>query len=140
MNMIVDGHEIISSEVTIRNKKWAVFSVYRPPNSNVKVFIETLETCLNKALSRYDNLLIMGDLNIDTQNLKDAGFNALDCFCDTFNLKNLIKNKTCFTKTHQSSVDVILTNKPRSFMHSYASETGLSDHHCMITKGYCKVF
>ena len=32
----LDGHEIISSEVTIRNKKWAVFSVYRPHNSNVK--------------------------------------------------------------------------------------------------------
>ena len=31
----LDGHEIISSEVTIRNKKWAVFSAYRPPNSNV---------------------------------------------------------------------------------------------------------
>ena len=120
----LDGHEIISSEVTIRNKKWAVFSVYRPLNSNVKVFIEKLETCLNKALSRYDNLLIMGNLNIDTQNLKDAGFNALDCFCDTLNLRNLIKNKTCFTKTHQSSIDVILTNKPRSFMHSYATETG----------------
>ena len=56
-------------------------------------------------------MIIMGDLNIDTQNPKDAGFDALDCLCDTFNLKNLIKDKTCFTKTHKSSIDVIVTNR-----------------------------
>ena len=52
--------------------------------------------------------------------------------CETFDLKNLIKNETCFTDTHKSSIDVILTNKPRSFQHSLTYETGLSDHHHMI--------
>ena len=31
-----------------------------------------------------------------------------------------------------SSIDVMLTNKPRSFFKSYTIETGLSDHHKLI--------
>ena len=32
-----------------------------------------------------------------------------------------------------SSIDVILTNKPRSFFNTRITETGLSDHHCMVS-------
>ena len=37
-----------------------------------------------------------------------------------------------FTKTHESSIDVILTNKPKSFQFSAVFETGLSDYHQMV--------
>ena len=53
------------------------------------------------------------------------------CEC-RLTLKNLIKGKTCFTRTHESSIDVILTNKSKSFQHTKTSETCLSDHHHMI--------
>ena len=75
----------------------------------------------------------MGDINIDTRDSNSSGYDRLMSLCETFDLKNLIKNKTCFTDTHKSSIDVILTNKPRSFQHSSTYETGLSDHHHMIT-------
>ena len=40
-----------------------------------------------------------------------------------------------------SSIDVILTNSPRTFQNSIAIETGLSDHHKMVLtvlKSHCK--
>ena len=46
--------------------------------------------------------------------------------------KNLIQEPTCFKNPlNPSSIDVILTNKKRSFQNSQAIETGLSDHHKM---------
>ena len=36
------------------------------------------------------------------------------------------------TATHPSLIDIILTNRPRSFKNSVAIETGLSDHHKMV--------
>ena len=48
-------------------------------------------------------------------------------------MKNLIKNKTRITKSHESSIDVMLTNKPMSFHNSVTCETGLSDHHMIDT-------
>ena len=43
------------------------------------------------------------------------------------------KSKTCFAGAEGSSIDVLLTNKYRSFQNSSVLETGLSDHHLMIT-------
>ena len=76
---------------------------------------------------------MLGDINIDCHNPNHNYFDYINTLCETFNLKNLIKDKTCFASTHGSSIDVILTNKPRSFQHTLTCETGLSDHHHMIT-------
>ena len=69
-------------------------------------------------MSKLDNFLILGHLNseIKEPSMKD--------FCDTYNLKHLIKDPL-----NPSSIDVILTNKWRSFQNSQVVETGLSDHH-----------
>ena len=40
---------------------------------------------------------------------------------------------TCITYTHESSIDVILTNRKQNLMLSKAVETGLSDFHKMVT-------
>ena len=74
----------------------------------------------------------MGDTNIDTQNKTDPGFDKLVSFCDVFGLSNLVTSKTCFTKNHSSSIDVILTNRPRSFQETSAFETGRSDYHGLV--------
>ena len=60
--------ETILSEITIKNNKWVIFSAYRPPcNSNIKTFLGDLSNLLNKYLSKYDNVIIMGDFNIDVK-------------------------------------------------------------------------
>ena len=126
--------EVICTELTISKKKWIIFTVYRPPNSsNLLNFFAELKQSLELAFGKYDNIIIMGDINIDIYNQSDAGYNKLKHLCDVYNLSNLIKGKTCFMKDHQSSIDVILTNKPKSFQHTTVFESGLSDYHLMIS-------
>ena len=57
----------------------------------------------------------------------------LEEFCNLFDLSNLIKSNTCFTKTHSSKADLILTNSSNSFQKSGTTETGLSDFHKLIS-------
>ena len=52
--------------------------------------------------------------------------------CSLFNLQHLLKKETCITKTHKSTIDLILTNKPLSFQSISVIENGLSDHHKLI--------
>ena len=60
--------EIIFSELTIKNKKWIVFSVYKlPKEANLITFFQDLTFLLNKHLGTYDNVVIMGDFNIDVK-------------------------------------------------------------------------
>lgn len=74
----------------------------------------------------------MGDINIDLQNKKCPGFKELNEFLDIYSLKNLIKDKTCFFRDHESSIDVILTNRHRKIFNSQSFEVGLSDCHKLI--------
>ena len=51
-------------------------------------------------------------------------------FCSLFNFVSLIKDSTCFKSVENPScIDLILTNRPKSFQKSLVIETGLSDFH-----------
>ena len=101
-------------------------SVYRPPDSeNLSTFFESITLSLSKASNKYEKFLIMGDLNIDI-NSSGKGFNMLDQFCNLFCLSHLIKSPTCFTSNHNSTIDLIMTNKPKAFQKSRSTETELS--------------
>ena len=71
----------------------------------------------------------MGDISIDSLNRQDAGHSKLVSFFDVFGLSNLGIPKTCFTKNSSSSIDAILTNRPRCFQKTSVFETGQSDYH-----------
>ena len=93
------------SELTISKSKWLCFSIYRPPDpGNLSIFFEELSESLSKAILKYQHF------NIDLK-VKGFGFNKLDELCNLFNLTNMIKTETCFTKSHESFIGLFLTNK-----------------------------
>ena len=63
--------------------------------------------------SRNENLLL-GDFNAEptTTTVSD--------FCEIYNLKNIIKDKTCFK--NPTWIDLMITNRPRSFKHSMVAK------------------
>ena len=74
----------------------------------------------------YENFIVTDDLNISTSDdSMDINSYLLD-FCDAFSLKNLILGKSSFKAVSGTSVDVMLTNRPRSFQKMAIIETGLS--------------
>ena len=77
----------------------------------------------------------MGDINVDTTEAEQAKLanRLLKELYITHDLSNLVTESTCTPYTHQSSIDVILTNRKQNFMLSKAVETGLSDFHKMVT-------
>ena len=71
--------ETIASEFIISKKKWFCLSVYRPPTSNnLDLFFEELTNSLSKAVNKYDNLIVMGDFNIDLNKTDCVGFGKLE--------------------------------------------------------------
>ena len=124
--------ECICSELIISNKKWVCFTIYRPPSQeNLELFFEELSSCLSKASETYENFIVMGDFNIDIRT-KGREYEKFEDFCSLFNLSNLIKTETCFSKNHKSTIDLFTANKPNIFQHMNITETGLSDFHKMI--------
>ena len=125
--------EIMCIEVDFGKRKWAIISVYRQAAKQTpKIFFEGLEKCLEKVTNAYDNIMVIGDINIDILNKNSYGYQEYKSFLDSFNMKNLIKKTTCHTKTSSTSLDVLLTNNGRYCFNTIVLETGISDVHCLI--------
>ena len=82
--------EIIFLEITLRNRKWLLIGLYKPPGQKEKGSLENLNSILNKYISKYENIILIGYFNSSVENKHLADFTTL------FNLESLIKSPTCF--------------------------------------------
>ena len=125
--------ETICLEVTISKNKWCITFAYKPPyNSNKDSFFTELNKSLSNIARKYENALLVGDLNIDILDKKRDSKNYITDLCDTILLSNLISEVTGVNSSVGSSIDVMLTNGPRIFHHTSLIEIGLSDFHKLI--------
>ena len=119
--------ECIIVEINIWKKKWLIYGIYNPQKHSINSHLSKLKMSITKLACKYDNIIILGDFNSEIDE------DIMIEFCNLFTLKNLIKDPTCY-KNHNnpSCIDLILTNKPKSFQNSQTVETGLSDFHKLI--------
>ena len=103
-----------------------------PTDKNKCTFFNEIYVTLNKILGKYDNFLLPGDLNIDELKTGSDSSNHLCDATGVFNLTNLVKKTTCFKSQDGTVIDLMLANRPRSFLKSQNSEIGLSDCHKLV--------
>ena len=80
----------------------------------------------------YDNIVLAVNLNIDSLGPSKDTPNYLSDQLDFSNLKNLVKEPTCFMSDKGSLIDIVLTNKPRSFHKAQRFVTSISDFHKLV--------
>ena len=123
-------------ELNQRSNKWLLFGGYNYQKANISCFLKEIREKLNIYKVKYENILLLGNFN------SEVGENEMSEFCQDYNLKNLIKEPTCFKNPENPScIDLILTNKKGSFCDTKLIETGLSDYHKMtvtVPKRYFK--
>ena len=64
-NLETKTAETICLELSLKNKKWFIMFGYRPESINRDVFFQEVNLKLDKAINKYENILSIGDLNID---------------------------------------------------------------------------
>ena len=73
-------------------------------------------------IGQYENFILMGDINVEPN---DASMKNI---CQIYGCTNIVKDKTCFrSPVNPTCVDLMITNRPKSFQESEVIETGLSD-------------
>ena len=71
---------------------------------------------------KYEDIIFLRDFNARTQET------AMLSFCKSYKLTNLIKQPTCFIDL---CIDLILSNRIKSFQSACVIKTGLHDFHRM---------
>ena len=124
--------QAIPIEITLRERKWFIISIYNPKSCLGAQFISNLSDLLDFYYPRYDDIVIIGDFNLEPSN------NVLINFMSQYKLYNLVQKNTCFKSTRGTCIDLILTNRKFSFQLTNTLETGLSDfHHLIYTMFKC---
>ena len=118
--------QAIPFEFNLRKEKWLFISVYKPPSLNSQYSCDSLSELLDLYSSIYSNKPVFGDFNLQISHP------VILSFMNNENFINLVKGNTCF-KGKGSCIDLILTNRRYSFKHTSFIETGLSDHHHLIS-------
>ena len=115
-------------EINLRNKKkWLLSCSYNPTEMQISNHLAELSKNNNLYLTKYDQLLLLGDFNAGVED------SSVKIFCSSYNLKSMINRPTCYKNPEKPScIDLILTNCPRSFQNSCTIEAGLSDFHKLV--------
>ena len=96
------------------------------------MFFNEIYITLNKILAKYDNILLAGDLNTDELKTGSDSSNHLSDAKEVFNLTKLVNKPTCFKSQDGSIIDLLLRNRPRSFLKFQNFEIGLNDCHKLV--------
>ena len=121
--------ETIIIELNINKIKLLFSGCYYPTSQSDEYFFYHLGKVLDNFSTKYDHFILLGDFNVQENET------ILSEFLNEHNTKNIVKNKTCFkTIENPSCVDLIMTDKPGSFQHRNVFETGISDHHKLLTR------
>ncbi|VDI69629.1 Hypothetical predicted protein [Mytilus galloprovincialis] len=124
--------ESIGIEAVIGNKKWFFCGIYKPPSMSDDHFSTDCTKTIDKIISKYDNYIFIGDFNYNMLNCDKSAM--IREICDIFNLKNIIKKATCFTKIAKATLlDLILMNHDCDFKKICNFGTGISDVHNFIS-------
>ena len=116
--------EAIVIEINLKKRKLLLIGSYNPHKGMIRSHLNSMGNKLNELCIKYENFILFGDFNSEMHE------DAMNVFCATYNLKNLVNEPTCFKNAdNPSCIDLILTNKPLNFQMTSVIETGISDFH-----------
>ena len=119
--------ELIAIEIRQNKRRWLFIGIYKSPSQSDDEFTNRFSLIIDYYSPYYENLILIGDFNLSTEN------QHLDVLIQAYNLNNLINKPTCIQSNTPTRIDLILINKKNLFKLSNAFETGISDHHKLVS-------
>ena len=114
--------ELLGVELNLRKQKWLLLGCYRPPSQSVELFCNEVRTVISDL--NYENIILLGDFNAD------ESVSKMKLFSTECNLKNLIKEPTCFkSQTAPTCIDHIWVSDSKRFHHTNVLDFDYSDFH-----------
>lgn len=129
---ISEATEKIFEAVCIKCTDLVILCIYRSPSANIDNFINKLEDCVQRMSQWKQNLIICGDLNINTlknQTYVNSDKEKLLNFLEEYGLQTITDRPTRVTYNSQTALDHIITDlEGDKYVSQCDIEVGLSDH------------
>ena len=104
------SYEGMFIEIIINKQKWLIVCSYNPHLNSIDDHLRKKELSIDLLSNKYQNLLILGDLNCEINK------SSMPTFCESLDLKILINSPTCFKNPENPKcIDHMLTNRSNQF-------------------------
>nr|CAH7729132.1 unnamed protein product [Callosobruchus chinensis] len=116
--------------VKFKKQIYAIGTVYRPPSYSVVDFLNCLELNVIDMLPKYDEIICLGDFNIDMLRTESSATIKLNKTLESLGLVQLVSSPTRNTPTSSTLIDLILATSNDGFVNSCSviPADRLSDH------------
>lgn len=117
-------------ELIVNNLNYGITCVYRPPATNVQLFLEDLEQYLSGNLDKQVEVLV-GDINIDLKSIEDNNVNTYQFILNSYGFVSTINGPTRVTSSGGSHIDHIFLRKNMIDSLGYSTyiiNSDLTDH------------
>ena len=84
-------------ELKFCKKNWLLCCTYNPNRNIIRNHLAPLKTSLNPYSTKYDNLIVIGDLNAE------VNLECMKLFFETYDLSSLIKVPMCYMNPEKAS-------------------------------------
>ena len=91
--------QILPVEMNLKKQKWLVAEIYTPPSQCKSYFITKLTKVLDKCRSNFENIVLLGDFNMEPTIQEMTTFMSDDDFIN--------KSNTCFKTSTGACIDLI---------------------------------
>nr|CAH7739063.1 unnamed protein product [Callosobruchus chinensis] len=117
--------ELLCCRLKVCSNSCLVIVVYRPPHCPLNDCIQNLDNILSFFTPQYDNIILLGDLNVDLLNIN----NILNTCFDSYGFIQIIDEPTRVTRHSSTLIDVIYVSKPDLVMNKGTMNVAhISDH------------
>ncbi|KAH9641263.1 hypothetical protein HF086_016436 [Spodoptera exigua] len=116
--------------LTVHKTKLLIGTAYRPPWLELESFLDGLTASIG-SLAPFDNLILLGDFNVDMADVNSSKSKELTDFLGYLNLTQVVTTPTHFIGNSSSLIDVVCTDAPiRNVEVNHISELS---HHAFVT-------
>ncbi|KAK9719563.1 hypothetical protein QE152_g22579 [Popillia japonica] len=103
-----DNFEHVWVKIRVNKISFTIGVVYRPPSTSLPAFFESFENLLGSLILDTQEIVILGDFNINLLHPNDSFSLSFSSMCDSLGIKQIINEPTHATKTSSSLIDFIL--------------------------------
>jgi hypothetical protein len=111
--------------------KWLLICIYRSPHSDFRIFLDKLETLVDRIHKKRKKLIICGDWNINLLQESEQA-QTLENILVSYDLVNTVTVPTRVTGSSESLIDLMITNINFSKNFTEIVNMGFSDHLAQI--------
>lgn len=125
--------ECAGVSVTINNEEIGILCIYRAPNSDLDLFLDKFEECLNLMCRKnhFGKIIVCGDMNINYLSESHDKDKLIDLINSLY-LNPIFNEATRITPTSESAIDYIFTNFNNIIVKKRIIHNGLSDHSAQV--------